>query len=397
MLGAIAKGKTEIRNFLLAEDCLHTLSAFKALGIEGTFTGKGRLMLHGKGLRGLRRARRAIYLGNSGTSIRLLSGLLAGKPFATTLTGAPSLSQRPMKRVILPLEKMGATIAARKGEFPPLTIRGGSLKAICYRTPMPSAQVKSAVLLAALYAEGKTTLIEPFKTRDHTERMFREFGKPLSIEGLSISLVGGEELEGSKIEVPGDISSAAFFIVLASALEGARVMVKDVGLNPTRTAFLNVLRRMGASLRLRERRQQVRAGEPIGEIEVHGTSLHGTTVKASEIPALIDELPILMVAGACADGRTLFQKASELRVKETDRIHSMVTNLRKMGVSIWNERDNVIIEGGKPFYGAKVESFKDHRTAMSLAVAGRLARKGETTVQDASCIQTSFPSFVKLI
>ena len=397
MLGAIARGKTEIRNFLLAEDCLHTLKAFKALGIEGAFKGKDCIVLNGKGLQGLRRSKKAIYLGNSGTSMRLLSGILAGQPFATTLTGDPSLSQRPMRRVILPLEKMGAKIKAKKDEFPPLMIQGGSLKGIRYPIPIPSAQVKSAILLAGLYAEGKTTVTESFKTRDHTERMLQEFGKSLALKGLTVSLAGCEELRGARVEIPGDISSAAFFIVLASALRGSQLIVKEIGLNPTRTGFLKVLQRMGAFITLKEDDRGSRSGEPSGEIEIKGAPLHGTIVKASEIPALIDELPILMVAASCAEGKTVFQEASELRVKETDRIYSMVTNLRRMGVSIWNEKDDVVVEGGEPFHGAKVESFKDHRTAMSLTIAGCLAQKGRTTLHDIACIQTSFPGFINLI
>jgi 3-phosphoshikimate 1-carboxyvinyltransferase len=397
MFGAIAVGTTEVRNFLMAEDCLHTLQAFKQLGIQGTFSG-GRLVLRGKGLRGLRRAKGAVYVGNSGTSMRLLSGILAGQPFATTLKGDLSLTQRPMRRVILPLEEMGAEIRARKGGFPPLTIRGGALRAIRYRSPIPSAQVKSAILLAGLYADGKTTVIEPFKTRDHTERMLKQFGASLTLKGLSVSLTGGEALEGSVVEVPGDISSAAFFIVLAAVLKGSKVTVKNVGLNPTRTGFIQILKRMGAEISLFPKKGKGHLfEEPMGTIEVKGTELTGTVVTASEIPALIDELPILMVAGAAANGRTFFKGATELRIKETDRIHSMVKNLRKMGISIWNEKDDVVIEGGKPFHGAKVESFKDHRTAMSLAIAGRLARRGDTLIRDASCIDTSFPGFINLI
>jgi len=400
MLGAIAKGKTEIRNFLPAEDCVHTLNAFQKMGIGVIFHGKERLTLYGKGLRGLRRSRGPIYLGNSGTSMRLLLGILAGQHFTTTLSGDPSLSQRPMRRVVLPLKKMGAEIRGRHNDnLAPLTIRGRTLKGIRYPLPIPSAQVKSAILLAGLYAEGKTTVIEPFKTRDHTERMLQQFGKSVSLRGVSASLEGGGELQGSRVDVPGDISSAAFFIILASALEGSQLIVRNIGLNPTRIGFIQVLKRMGAWITLVPKKGTggLKSGEPVGDIEVRGRGLRGTTVTASEIPTLIDELPILMVAGACAKGETLFQQASELRVKETDRIYSMVTNLRKMGVSIRNEKDNVILQGGKPFHGARVDSFKDHRTAMSLAVAGRLSRKGKTTVQDVACIDTSFPGFINLI
>jgi len=398
MLGAIAKGKTEIRNFLFAEDCLHTLKAFQKMGLEASFQRKDRLTLWGKGLRGLKRPGGPIYLGNSGTSMRLLLGILAGQSFTATLTGDPSLSQRPMRRVVFPLEKMGAKIEGRGGDLlAPLTVRGGLLKGIRYHLPVPSAQVKSAILLAGLYAEGKTTVIESFKTRDHTERMLQHFGKRLTVKGPTVSVEGGDELKGSSVAVPGDISSAAFFIVLASALEGSKLIVRNVGVNPTRLGLIRVLKRMGADITLIPITVGHGSGEPWGDIEVRGRSLHGTLVPASEIPDLIDEIPILMVAGACATGETLFQQASELRVKETDRIFSMVTNLQKMGVSIRNESDNVIIHGGKPFNGSRLQSFKDHRTAMSLAVAGRLAQKGKTVVGDVACIRTSFPDFINLI
>ncbi|MBI4436006.1 MAG: 3-phosphoshikimate 1-carboxyvinyltransferase [Candidatus Omnitrophica bacterium] len=398
MLGAIAKGKTEIRNFLVAEDCLHTVKAFQKMGVETSFQGKDQLTIKGRGLHGLKRPGGPIYLGNSGTSMRLLLGILAGQPFSATVTGDPSLSQRPMRRVVFPLEKMGAAIEGKGGEhFAPLTIRGGVLKGIRYHLPVPSAQVKSAILLAGLYAEGITSVIESSKTRDHTERMLQHFGKKLAVRGLTVSLKGNGELEGSRVAVPGDISSAAFFIVLASALEGSKLIVHNVGVNPTRIGFIRVLKRMGADITLIPKKESREKGEPEGDIEVRGRNLKGTTVLASEIPGLIDELPILMVAGACAKGKTQFQQASELRVKETDRIYSMVTNLRKMGVSIWNESDDVIIDGGKPFHGSTLQSYKDHRTAMSLAVAGRLAQKGKTLIRDVACIRTSFPDFINLI
>ena len=391
LLGAIAKGKTEIRHFLSAEDCLSTVKAFKRLGIDITSFGKERLVIQGKGLRGLRKPKGAIDLGNSGTSMRLLLGILAGQPFQATLKGDPSLSKRPMARVIVPLTQMGAKVTARKGRFPPLTIQGGVLRAIHYRLPIPSAQVKSAILLAGLYAEGCTTVVEPIQTRDHTERMLRPFGKEVLRRGDRILIGGGEELRGTKIDIPGDISSAAFFMVLSALLKGSRLLVKEIGLNPTRTGFIRLLQRMGAQIEVRKVSNS--AGEPVGEIEVKGGELRGVTVEVDEIPGLIDELPILMVAAASARGETIFRKASELRVKETDRIASMVTNLKKMGISIWSEKDDVFIQGGKPFQAARLDSFKDHRTAMSLAIAGCLAQKGETRIRDVGCIRTSFPEF----
>ncbi len=397
MMGALAKGKTEIRNFLEAEDCLNTLRAFQKMGIEVDFQPGKRLVIRGRGLFGLKRPRGLIYLGNSGTSMRLLLGILAGHSFSATLTGDPSLSKRPMRRVVAPLEKMGAHFEGReKNNFAPITVRGGSLHGIRYPLPVASAQVKSAVLLAGLYAKGKTTVVEPVQTRNHTERMLSHFGKKVSVKGLSVSVEGKEDFQGTDVRVPGDISSAAFFIILASALEGAHLWVKEIGLNPTRTGFIDVLKRMGARISVFPKKGEER-GEPTGDIEVRGGDLHGTTVLPSEIPELIDELPILMVAASRAKGKTVFREASELRVKETDRIASMVTNLKKMGIAIWNQKDDVWIDGGKPFHGAVVDSFKDHRTAMSLAVAGRLAQKGKTTIRDVSCIQTSFPEFINLI
>ena len=397
MMGALAKGKTEIRNFLEAEDCLHTLRAFQKMGIEADLQPGKRLVIRGRGLFGLKRPLGLIYLGNSGTSMRLLLGILAGQSFSATLTGDPSLSKRPMRRVVAPLEKMGAHFEGReKNNFAPITVRGGSLHGIRYPLPVASAQVKSAVLLAGLYAKGKTTVVEPVQTRNHTERMLSHFGKKVSVKGLSVSVEGKEDFQGTDVRVPGDISSAAFFIILASALEGAHLWVKEIGLNPTRTGFIDVLKRMGARISVFPKKGEER-GEPTGDIEVRGGDLHGTTVLPSEIPELIDELPILMVAASRAKGKTVFREASELRVKETDRIASMVTNLKKMGIAIWNQKDDVWIDGGKPFHGAVVDSFKDHRTAMSLAVAGRLAQKGKTTIRDVSCIQTSFPEFINLI
>jgi len=394
MLGAIAKGKTEIRNFLSAEDCLQTLKVFKRMGIPIKRLPKNRVLIEGKGLRGLKPPKGSIDLGNSGTSMRLLSGLLSGQPFQTRLTGDASLSQRPMNRVILPLEKMGSTIRSRRG-FPPLWVQGGTLHPIRYRIPIPSAQVKSAILLAALYATGRTVVREVSQTRDHTERMLRQFGIPVTKKGRLLSLEGGHELRGARVDVPGDISSAAFLIVLAAALQGAKLTLKDVGLNPTRTGFIRILKKMKAQIQLLPKKRGF--GEPVGEIRVRGSRLRGVQVRAEEIPDLIDELPILMVAASVAEGRSIFRKASELRVKETDRIHSMVTNLKKMGVAIREVKDDVIIDGGNPLYGNKLESFKDHRTAMSLAVAARLAQTGKTVIRDISCIQTSFPGFVKLI
>lgn len=390
MFGALAEGRSVYTHFLQSEDCLHTLQAFEAMGISIHLDkAVGKIEINGKGLQGLQAPKREIYLGNSGTSMRLLLGILAGQRFETVLTGDPSLSSRPMRRVTDPLKKMGAQIkGADNGNFAPLTLHGGQLKGIDFENKLASAQVKSALLFAGLYAQGKTRIHEPVLSRDHTERFLTAAGAKLSREQdwLVIEKSGLNALEG---KIPGDISSAAFFIVGAAMIPGSELTVRDVCLNPTRTGLLGVLKRMGARLEIR---QTQNVPEPMGDIDVQGSALKGTRIAPQEIPSLIDELPILMVAMALAEGESLISGASELRVKETDRILSMVTNLKALGADIHELPDGCILRGVTRLQGARVKSFADHRTAMSMAIASLVA-EGEMVIDETDSIATSFPSF----
>jgi 3-phosphoshikimate 1-carboxyvinyltransferase len=397
MIAGLSNGTCEVRNFLPSEDCLNTLGAMKALGVDYTvleeLVGFGPTTLRIDGRSGkLSAPRGPIDCGNSGTGMRLLAGLLAGQEFSAELTGDASLSSRPMGRIIKPLEEMGARIeglGAREG-CAPLRVTGSKLRPLTYQMPMASAQVKSAILLAGLFAEGKTTVIEPAVTRDHTERMLNAFGVRVVSEGRAISTWGGQVPEARDFLVPGDISSAAFWMVAAAALPGSLLRVCDVGLNPTRTAILNVLMRMGAhisdSVHTRD------AGEPIGHVEVRGQKLHGTEIRIDEVANLIDEVPVLAVAGALAGGRMVIRNAAELRVKETDRIAVVAKNLRLMGARVTEFDDGMEIEGGAKLHGATLESHGDHRIAMAFAIAGLFA-KGETVIHDTDCINTSYPGF----
>ena len=397
ILGSLARGKTVVRHFLEADDCLRTADAFRKMGVEISKRGS-EWVIRGKGLWGLRKPSGSIYLGNSGTSMRLLLGVLAGQPFRATLTGDSSLSRRPMSRVVDPLMKMGASVAGGSGaNHAPLTIQGGTLYPVRHTLAIPSAQVKSALLLAGLYPEGETGVREPIQTRDHTERIFPAFGKKVKKKGHTVSVIGGkDDLRGTDFYVPGDPSSAAFFVVLAALSAGSDLLIRRVGLNPTRTHFLEVLKRMKAKIEIHVCSERS-AVEPWGDLFVRGASrLQATRIRAEEVVSLIDELPVLMVASAAAEGLTVIQGASELRVKETDRIASMVTNLSRMGVDIRNRGDNLYIRGGNSFKASKVKSFGDHRTAMSCLIAGCLA-EGKTTVEETACIQTSFPSFFSLL
>jgi 3-phosphoshikimate 1-carboxyvinyltransferase len=423
ILSSLAPGKTTIENFPSNKDCQKTVSAFKKLGIKirqkSTRKGDQVITVFGKGLEGLKKPKTAIFVGDSGTTLRLLLGVLAGQNFETKLIAGKSLSQRPMFRVTQPLRMMGAKIHARHAlgneEYPPVKIRGGSLRSITYKMPVASAQVKSAILLAGLYARGKTRVIEPISTRDHTERMLKLFKARIKVQQNSIVIKDGQELVSpGKIIIPGDISSASFFIALASFLPNAKLRIRKVSLNPSRYGVIRVLKRMGADIRVtgyalsaaclpdRQGRQGLRVTgyEPMGDIIVKGGILKGTVVKKEEMPSLIDELPILMVAASFAKGRTVFEGVGELRVKETDRIRSMSENLKKMGAIIQINRtakaENIIIKGVKLLKGAKVKSFGDHRTAMSMVVAG-LKAQGKTLMDDISCINKSFPDFLALL
>ncbi len=389
MLASMTNGPCTIRGFLPSEDCLCTVAAMRALGVEIENVDATTLLVHGK--RGVFTApTRDIDCGNSGTTMRLVSGLLAGQPFRSRLIGDESLSKRPMRRVIEPLTEMGAKITAegRDGR-PPLVIEGGHLRPIQYFSPVASAQVKSAVLLAGMFASGKTSVTEPTQSRDHTERMLEYFlVRPQKID-LTVNLHGGQTPESRDFEVPGDISSAAFWLVAAAAHPKAEVLVKNVGLNETRTGVLAVLLRMGAHIRVVVENEEA---EPMGSIKLTGTRLKATTICGKEIANVIDELPVLAVAAALAHGKTIISDAKELRVKETDRIAAIATNLRAMGVQVTETEDGMEIVGGGPLHGARLESFGDHRIAMAFAVAGLFA-EGETVITNTACVGTSYPGF----
>ena len=402
MLASVSKGQTIIKNLLIAEDIKRTIEAFQAMGVDirvkcqvSSVTNTADVVVCGVGKQGLKKPSGPLYLGNSGTTMRILPGILAGQDFEVVLTGDRSLSKRPMKRIVEPLRKMGATIEGVrcqvKGETcPPLRIRGGKLKAISYKSKIASAQVKSCVLLAGLYADGITSVIEPVQSRDHTERMLRYFG-------VRCKVSGPVELKSpGVIEVPGDISSAAFFIVAGCILPDTEIIIKDVGLNPTRTGVLDILRKMGANIRVKGKRLRVEKGEPFGDVIVKSSKLKGVNISPKEVVRAIDEIPVLMVAACFAKGRTVIKGIEELRVKETDRIKSMVTNLRKIGADIGAKGGYIIINGGEELHGAKVSSFGDHRTAMSMLVAG-LRTKGRVTVTSLDCINKSFPNFERLL
>ena len=396
ILGGLSNGVCTVSNFLPSEDCINTLNAMKALGVpyevldELPGYGPVHLRIHGQSMK-LRQPTAPIDCGNAGTGMRLLAGLLAGQTFATELFGDASLSSRPMGRITLPLGKMGANIEAR-GEKPgcaPLFIHPAKLSPITYEMPMASAQVKSAVLLAGMFAEGKTTVLQPAETRDHTERMLASFQVSTRRDGHAISIFGGQIPESCDFTVPGDISSAAFWLVAAAALPGSRLLIKDVGLNPTRTAILKVLSRMGAHM---TEIVHSSSGEPIGNIEIHGAELTGTTIFLEEIPNLIDEIPVIAVAAALAQGRTIIRNAKELRVKETDRITTVVQGLRAMGAEVDEFEDGMEITGGKPLHAATIDSGGDHRIAMAFAIAGLFA-DGETVIKNTECVNTSYPGF----
>ncbi|MFV0337716.1 MAG: 3-phosphoshikimate 1-carboxyvinyltransferase [Chthoniobacterales bacterium] len=393
LLSALTNGTCKITNYLEGEDCLATIAAMRSLGVQIEQPEPNTVIV--QGCRGKFTAPEDnIYCGNSGTSMRLLSGLLAGQPFESRLTGDASLSQRPMNRVMNPLKEMGGVFSSEAGGKPPLTIHGRQLNGIVYELPVASAQVKSAILLAGLYAEGRTTIVEPTPSRDHTERMLQYYLASIRREGNAITIHGNQTLESRDFDVPGDISSAAFWLVAAAAQEGAQLHIENVGLNQTRTGIIDVLVRMGA--RIREVLSQTDSPEPRGLIDVKGTQLHGTVIQGSEIPNVIDELPILAVAAALAEGRTEIRDAAELRVKETDRIAAVAENLRLMKVPVEEYDDGMAIQGGIDLRGARLQSYGDHRIAMAFAIAGLFAT-GETIIENAECVNTSYPGFVETL
>jgi 3-phosphoshikimate 1-carboxyvinyltransferase len=394
MLGALAQGDTEIRGLLRGEDCLATLAILRAVGVHIEDSPEV-VVVRGRGAEAFREAETVLDAGNSGTTLRLLAGVLAGRPWLSVLTGDASLRRRPMGRVVEPLRRMGAAIAGRAGgEYAPLAIRGATLRGITWRTPVASAQVKSAVLLAGLQAWGPTAVIEPLTSRDHTERMLGAFGAAVEVEGTTVRVRGPATLQAAAVAVPGDFSSAAFLIVAAAARPGSDVRLRDVGINPTRTGLLGVLARMGADLTL-ERRREV-AGEPVADLRVRGMRLRSAQVAAHEIPGLVDEVPALAVAAALAEGDTVIEGAGELRLKEVDRLAALAGEMTALGAAVQADGDVLRIRGGRALTGAEVQSRGDHRMAMSLAVAGLFA-DGETLVRDVACVETSFPGFAELL
>lgn len=393
MLGSLAEGVTEVEGFLEGEDALATLQAFRDMGVVIEGPVNGRVKIHGVGLHGLKQPPGPLYVGNSGTSMRLLSGLLAGQAFDSELTGDESLSKRPMNRVANPLRDMGADIETAEGGMPPIKIKGGTpLKGIDYKMPMASAQVKSCVLLAGLYAEGETQTTEPAPTRDHTERMLSGFGYSVNRSGAKASLQSGGKLSATRIEVPADISSATFFMVAAAIAPGSDVTLTHVGINPTRDGVINILKLMGADITLENQREV--GGEPVADIRVKYAPLKGINIPEDQVPLAIDEFPVLFVAAACAEGKTVLTGAQELRVKESDRIQVMADGLQILGVKAEPTDDGIVIEGG-PFGGGEVESHGDHRIAMSFTVAA-LRASGAITINNCANVATSFPGFVEL-
>lgn len=397
MLGAIAEGETRIRGFLEGDDALATLAAFKAMGVEIEGPDNGVVTVKGVGLRGLKAPAGPIDLGNSGTSIRLLAGLLAGQSFAVTLTGDKSLSSRPMERVAKPLREMGAVIETADGGRPPLRLLGNAkLSAIDYVLPMASAQVKSCVLLAGLYAEGTTSVVEPAPTRDHSERMLRGFGYHVESEGPKASLSGGGVLTATDIDVPADISSAAFFMVAAAITAGSDLVIKHVGINPTRTGVIDILRLMGADITIAN--ESVVGGEPVADIRIRASQLHGIDIPTELVPLAIDEFPVLFIAAACAEGKTVLSGAEELRVKESDRIQAMVDGLVALGVNAVGTEDGAIIHGsviGEGLERVTIDSYHDHRIAMAFSIAS-LRSTCIIEVLESDNVATSFPNFVEL-
>lgn len=392
MLAAIAEGPCHIQNYLMGEDCLGTLEILRGLGVKIETVGTGSYRVYGCGGH-FQAPTTDLDCGNSGTTMRLMSGLLAAQPFRTRMIGDASLSRRPMRRIMAPLQEMGAQFFTENpGDCPPLVIEGTAhLRGIEYRLPMASAQVKSAVLLAGLFAQGTTTVVEPAPTRDHTERLLAYFGVPVTKDGLRVSVVGGHLPRACDFVVPGDISSAAFWLVAASAQRDSQLIVHDVGLNPTRTGLLEVLKRMGAQLHVEASAGD--AAEPRGTVKVAGVELTGTTIGGLEIPNVIDELPILAVAGALARGVTIIKDAAELRVKESDRLAVVAHHLQAMGADVTEQADGLEIRGGHPLHGARLDSHGDHRIAMAFAIAGLFAT-GETILENTACVETSYPGFV---
>jgi 3-phosphoshikimate 1-carboxyvinyltransferase len=390
MFGAIAEGRTEVTNFLMGEDCLSTVSCFRKLGVSITNEGN-KMIIDGKGFEGLKEPSEVLDVGNSGTTIRLLLGILAGLPIHAVLAGDESIAKRPMTRVSIPLSEMGAQIRGRKGgEFTPLSIQGGEVKGIRYELPVASAQVKSSLLFAGLQASGETVLIEPAKTRDHTERMIRQFGGEIVSEGREVRLQGGQKLKAAKVHVPGDISSAAFFLSAGAIIPGSEIVLRNVGLNPTRTGILEVLQNMGADMAILPYNNE--SAEPAGDITIRFSQLKGTVIEGDIIPRLIDEIPIIALLATQAEGQTVIKDAEELKVKETNRIDTVVNELKKLGADIEATADGMVINGRTPLKGGNVSSHGDHRIGMMLAVGAAICSE-EVSLSGAEAISVSYPAF----
>lgn len=386
MLGSLANGVTEISGFLKGADCLSTIDCFRKMGIDIDINGEN-VTVHGNGLRGLKKPDEMLYTGNSGTTTRLLCGILAGQNFDTSITGDASIQKRPMGRVVKPLSMMGAKI---ENEYCPLYITGTKLHGIDYKMPVASAQVKTAIILAGLYADGETVIHEIEKSRDHTELMLSAMGADLTVDNLDITVKPTNDLTAVNVDVPSDISSAAFFLVLGAIMPNSQITVTNVGINPTRTGIIDVLKDMGADITLEN--VHTSAGETVADITVRSSSLKGTTVGGDIIPRLIDELPIIAVAAVFANGQTVIKDAQELKVKETNRIRAVVDEFNKCGIDITETDDGMIINGGKSIHGADFKTYGDHRMAMSLTVLAQLA-DGESTLDDSDCACVSYPTF----
>lgn len=392
MFGSLAEGTTEITHFLKGADCLSTIACFRQMGIS-IEEKKDCILVHGKGLHGLSAPSTMLDTGNSGTTTRLISGILSGQPFESVLNGDASIQKRPMGRIITPLSQMGANITSLKGNgCAPLKIAPASLKGIHYQSPVASAQVKSAILLAGLYADGITSVTEPALSRNHTELMLSAFGAKVSSEGTTASICSAPRLVGQKIEVPGDISSAAYFIAAALMVPGSEVLIQNVGINPTRDGILRVCQEMGADITLLNQKEG--SGEPSCDLLVKYSELKPASIGGDLIPTLIDEIPILAVLAAHAQGTTLIKDAQELKVKESNRIDTVVNALKAMGADVYATEDGMVIHGGTPLHGAVIDSFLDHRIAMSFTVAA-LCASGETTILGRECVDISYPDFYK--
>lgn len=392
MFGALADGDTHISGFLTGEDCLSTIDCFRKMGVNIALS-EHDVIVHGVGLHGLRKPEGSLYTGNSGTTTRLISGILAGQPFPVTLTGDASIEKRPMGRIITPLRKMGAEIDGREGKFCPLSIHPAALHGITYKMPVASAQLKSALLLAGLYADGPTTVIEPAPSRDHTERMLRALGARVESNGCTVTVYPPQTLRAADIAVPGDISSAAFFLVAGAIVPNSELTLQNVGINPTRDGVIEVLRAMGADLTVSNAHGNA---EPVADLTIRTSRLHGTEISGDLIPRLIDELPVLAVAAAFAEGETVIRDAQELKVKESNRIAAMTTELTRAGADCTETEDGMIICGGKPLHGAAFESYNDHRVAMSMAVLA-LAASGESEILAPEVVSISYPDFFETL